>query len=154
MRLNDAQRKLVEENHDLIYWYIHLKNLDIEEWYDRLAIELCITCYKYQPSKGSLSNFFKLRCDNMIRNEFIKTFTAKRMNNGIYTLDEAKNHETEDSFTLSRIEEMINSDETGILRLKYEGYTQTEIAKKVGLTQAYVSQIINRYRKEYKNEIY
>ena len=40
MKLNDEQRGVVEENHQLIYWYAHRRHLDLEEWYDLLAIRL------------------------------------------------------------------------------------------------------------------
>ena len=29
--MTDERKKLVEENHDLIYWYLHKNKLDIEE---------------------------------------------------------------------------------------------------------------------------
>ena len=41
IKLTNDQRKLVEQNHNLIYAFLHTKNLNIEEWYDICAISLC-----------------------------------------------------------------------------------------------------------------
>ena len=60
MILTKEQQKMVEENHDLIYWYANIKKLNLENWYDLLAIELCGVVLKYNPKKGSLSNYYKI----------------------------------------------------------------------------------------------
>lgn len=40
-KLNTEQKKLVEENHNLIYGFMTRYHLDFEEWYDICAIGLC-----------------------------------------------------------------------------------------------------------------
>lgn len=40
-KLNNEQRKLVEENHNLIYSFLNNQALSINEWYDICAIGLC-----------------------------------------------------------------------------------------------------------------
>lgn len=40
-KLNNEQRKLVEENHNLIYSFLNNQALSINEWYDVCAIGLC-----------------------------------------------------------------------------------------------------------------
>ena len=34
--LTEEQKRLVEENHNLIYWYCHKYNLNIEEYYGNI----------------------------------------------------------------------------------------------------------------------
>lgn len=55
--LNDEQKKLVEENHNLIYWYCHKNNLSVDEYYDMLAIELCKAVQTYDSTKSKISTY-------------------------------------------------------------------------------------------------
>lgn len=41
IKLNTEQKKLVEDNHDLIYGFMTKHKLDFNEWYDICAIGLC-----------------------------------------------------------------------------------------------------------------
>lgn len=150
MKLTDEQSKMVEENHNLIYWYIHLKGLNLDEWYDQLAIELCITCQKYDETKGSISNYYKLRCDNLVKKQYARTKLQKNANNGISSIetrfDLVSDYNLEDEVILKTFMEGEFKD---ILRLREKGYTQEEIAKTLGVTQSYISKILRRLRTEY-----
>ncbi len=53
--LTDEQKKLIEENHGLIYKYISIRGLDKDEWYDILAERFCKIIPQYDPKKGKLS---------------------------------------------------------------------------------------------------
>ena len=53
--LNDEQRKIVENNHDLIYGYAHKMGISIDEYYDILAIGLCKAAKAFDESKGRFS---------------------------------------------------------------------------------------------------
>ena len=59
--LTDAQRKLVEDNHNLIYFYAHKKGLPIDEYYDLLAIGLCVAAKVFQEGKYSFSSLAMLK---------------------------------------------------------------------------------------------
>lgn len=53
--LNDAQRKLVEDNHNLIYSFLNSHNLSldaVEDWYGTAAIGLCKAAMIYDEKKG------------------------------------------------------------------------------------------------------
>lgn len=53
--LNDEQRKLVEDNHNLIYSFLNSRHLSldaIEDWYGTAAIGLCKAALIYDESKG------------------------------------------------------------------------------------------------------
>ena len=54
--LNDQQRKLVEDNHNLIYYFLKGKNLSldaVEDWYGLCAIGLCKAALIYDSTKGT-----------------------------------------------------------------------------------------------------
>lgn len=152
MTLTKEQQDLVADNHNLIYWYIQMKRLDVSEWYDLLAIELCYTVAKFNPEKGSLSNYFKMRCDNLVKKEYSKTQLKK--NKGLEPLcynDELYNSGYDDSGMVLKadIQSLFDGENGEILRLRAEGYTQSEIAEKLGVTQSYISKIIEKKRREY-----
>ena len=150
MTLNDEQKRLVEENHDLIYWYANYRHLDLEEWYDLLAIELCMTVIRYDASKSSLSNYFKVRCDNRVNKEYTKQMTQKRRVEELVSYDELYDVGVNEDETFELItKELDDIDELGILRMKAHGYTQLEIANKLGVTQSYISRKLKELKDEY-----
>ena len=55
MKLTEEQRKLVEDNHWLIYWYAKYNNLNVEEFYHHLAMGLCRAAKGYNDKKGKFS---------------------------------------------------------------------------------------------------
>ena len=150
--MTDEHKKLVEDNHNLIYWYCNLKHLDVEEYYDLLAIELCKSAVKFNSDKSSFSTFFKVNADNMLINEYVKTKRQKRIHyDGEY--EESKNEDvtkTEDILLLLSLEQVLGKEDFYIMRMKIDGLTQNEIAMSLGVSQSYVSQSIKRIRKELK----
>ena len=54
-RLTDDQRKLVEDHHDLIYYFMNVNGLtenDVIDWYGEAAVCLCRAAIKFDPKKG------------------------------------------------------------------------------------------------------
>lgn len=153
MKLTEEEKRVVEENYKLIYWYANLKGLDIDEWYGLLAIELCKAVVKYDPERASLSNYYKMRCDTLVKQEYRKTQSQKRANNGIYELRDyhtvGTSNDIEDYFVT---QEIFNSEYREVLELKYQGYSQKEIGDKLGLSQSQISKILRKVRGELYNE--
>lgn len=150
MILTNEQSEQVSNNHSLIYWIGNLKRLDLSDWYDLLAIELCYTIMKYDPNKGSLSNYYKMRVDNLVKKEYAKTKLQKNNSGRIYSLDEISVASTIDDLDMDMdMKDLLDNDATDILRMRAMGYTQTDIAETLGVTQSYISKIIDKKRKEY-----
>lgn len=149
MKLTETEQKVVEDNHKLIYWFANLKGLDIEEWYGLLAIELCKSVIKHDESRGSLSNYYKMRCDTLLKKEYEKSQSQKRANNGIFELQDYQSvgtsNDIEDYLTS---QDIFNSEFRDILELKFQGYSQKEIADKLGLSQSQISKILRKVRDE------
>lgn len=61
-RLDEKQKKLVEKNHNLIYKFIVLRNLDEEELYDLLAISLCKAALLYKSDLGYTFATYAFKC--------------------------------------------------------------------------------------------
>lgn len=54
-RLNDAQRQLVADNHNLIYKYLdgkHLSMDSVEDWYGAAAVGLCKAGIIFDKTRG------------------------------------------------------------------------------------------------------
>jgi RNA polymerase sigma factor (sigma-70 family) len=153
MKLTNEEHDLVEKNHRLISWYIKRKGLKYDDWYGILSVELCLTVQKWNPEKGKLGHFYKIRADNCVHNEYVKKNSQKRGNDETCSLELLQeyvgNDTTEDAVL---IEELLNSKYGHILKLKLEGNNQSEIAEKLGLTQSYISQIIRKVKVEYDIE--
>lgn len=50
--LTEEQRKMVEENHSLIFGFCRTYQLDVDEVYDILSIALCRSAMGYDPAQG------------------------------------------------------------------------------------------------------
>lgn len=142
MKLTDEQQIIVEENHKLIYWFLSVKGLEVSEWYDLIAIELCLSVMAHDPDRGELSTYFFKRASNRVIKEHTKSKSIKRTHNGMYDLDNIYEsfHGTESNIDdYLDVQAIMEYDVDGILQLKIDGYNQDEIATKLGVSQAYVS---------------
>lgn len=150
LKLTQEESKIVEDNHNLIYWVANKLNLDLEEWYGLLAIELCIAVQKHKPERGSLSNYYLLRSRGLRYKEIKKSQSLKNEHisinyiEGMYPCTDYGS--IEENY---EINEWLNSDRYGILEMKADGYTQKEIATELGVSQSYVSKILKRIKEEY-----
>ena len=150
MKLTSEQSLIVEQNHNLIYWYANMRHIDIQEWYDLLAIELCLAVQKFNPEKSSLSNYYKIRCDNLVAKEYTKSQYQKNAHNGHVEMEDHINMEAPDDLgELLDLNILFEGPFGEIIRLKADGYTQSEIAHMVGVTQSYVSKVITKVKEDY-----
>lgn len=152
MKLTQEQSDLVEKNHNLIYWYAHTSGLNLSDWYDLLAIELCYTVMKYDASKGSLGNYYKLRADGLVYKEYRKSQAQKRLTQEVAFIDNYHNVPDGGDLRMEReLMEMLEGENGDILKLKMSGYTQTEIAKLLGVSQSFVSNALKKMRTIYND---
>lgn len=149
MRLSEEQRAFAEENHNLIYWYMNLKSLDKDEWYGLLAIELCKAVTKYDPNRGQFSTYYKMRCDSLVSKERKKQ-QRKRSLEKKYLIENENTYVSDidvDDELLAM--EMLESEYGNVIKLKAEGYTQSEIGEMLGVNQCTVSRILTKVKELY-----
>ena len=149
MRLTEEQKKIVEENHNLIYSFAHSKKLNLEYWYDILAIELCKSVIKHDPTKATLSTLFYLKANRTVIMEMNKINAKKRMCEQLTTeLFPNQIIGTDDDFdNVALNDELVSSKYYPILKLKYEGYSQKEIAEMLDISQSQVSRALKEARR-------
>jgi len=148
--LNDAERQKVEENHNLIYWYAHLVGLNLDDWYDLLAIELCYAVKKHNKDRSSLSTYYKMRCDGLVSREKRKEMTKKRFHFKVQYIENI--HDDQCQYDMNGLvdNDVLHDEEFGeIIKMRYDGFTQQEIAKKMGASQSYISNVFKRLKKKY-----
>ena len=170
MRMTDEQRKLVEDNHDLIYGYLHKKEFNIDEYYDIAAIGLCKAAIKYDLTKSKFSTFaFKcIRTEMDIYHTSLNKKTSVPKNlvcsydmPAIDDVKEAmintvlKDNNDNIGYSIENIvfEEFLvtlKNKEKVIVEYLKEGLTQQEIAKKTNKSQQAVSLNIKSIRKKWE----
>lgn len=78
-QLTTEEKKLVEENHNLIYSYCYDNDLSIDMYYDLFAIALCKAAQKYDPSKGAFSTLSYYYFKNARSHEYELAKRKKRI---------------------------------------------------------------------------
>lgn len=166
-RLTEEQKAFAEENHNLIYTFLHKRNLSFDEYYDVVVMGYLKAVANYDPSRGTTFSTYAFFCMNNSVNMHYRDVVNKANKWGIsftgledplfdnFTVGEVVPHR-EDVESLFRYEEYIRainslpSQLREIIMMRIEGFSQAEIAKKVGLSQGYVSRLITKALKEIK----
>lgn len=164
--LNDKQRKLVEENHNLIYSYLHSHKLSldaIEDWYGTAAIGLCKAALVYDESRGAKFSTLAYLCmDNEVKQIMRK---SKRSVKAGISLDAELNggdgvcYLTDfiadpydftstifinDAIRLAT-EGLSDRDRTIIRLIVDHGMSQKKVGERIGVSQAQVSRVYKTY---------
>lgn len=86
-QLNKTQQKLVEDNHNLIYSFMHKNKLSfdaVEDWYGTCAVGLCKAALTYNPDKNVKFNTLAYVC---MKNEMTKVLDKKSKEEMCLSLD-------------------------------------------------------------------
>ena len=145
--MTEKQKNIIIENHNLIYKFCYNKQIDIEEYYGDLAIALCKSAISYNKNKGNFSTYVykAFNC------AYINAKNKNNINNiDIDNIDIIDQHANwfENNFFLNPIYKKYKD----IIDLLIMGYTQNDVARKLGLTQQSISKKIKKIRKEILNE--
>lgn len=164
--LNDTQRKLVEDNHNLIYSYLHSHNLSldaIEDWYGTAAIGLCKAALVYDENRGAKFSTLAYICmDREVKLIMRKSKRSVRAtmsldaeltsgDGGCYLTDlVADPYDFTSTIFINdaiRIatEGLSSRDKTIIHMIVDLGMSQKKISDQFGISQAMVSRIYKKY---------
>ena len=163
--LTEEQKRLAEDNHNLIYGFANKKNLDVEEYYGVLAIGLCKAARIFDSSKGYQFSTVAYTCmGNEVKQIWKKEMAPSRIPSDCLTsynkqvranegnesveLINIISQKLKNDFDTSRadISEFFNtlSEKQKIVLTKaIIGYQEAEIADYLGISQPQVS----RYKK-------
>lgn len=131
-KLTKHQQEIVEDNHNLIYSFIHRRGLDADEYYGLIAESLCKAVLNWDESKGKLPTIFFTVARNDLYTEWRKALAGKRQHEGMYPLEEdwiVDDYDLEDEVMMNdTMEEIENSEFRELFELKLLGYNHSEIA--------------------------
>lgn len=172
IKITDEQRKLVEENHNLIYSFLYSNQFSLEEHYDVAAIGLCKAAINFNPNKGySFATYaYKSMMMNILQ-ELRKGKNAKSIPEyQIYYYQAKMKNDEEDTnshlnylpakenvendvitqITFEKCLESFKDKEKQMILLLSNGYTQREVGRKLGCSQPQVCRVKNKLLKMWK----
>ena len=167
MKLTEEQKKVVEENHNLIYWFAKKYHVPIEEYYDVLAQGLCMAAYHYDPSKCSFSTYAYLCMNTEMHVEYRKTLRKSEIPQGnIFHYENAwqlsdlipTNEKTENKVIdkisyenlISLLNDILNDKDKEVLNYILNGLTMREIAKIEGTSHQAIHNRMKKIREKVK----
>ena len=170
--LDEQQKKLVEQNHNLIYHTLHKYKLNEEEYYDILAIGLCKAAIYFDPKQSKFSTFaIKVMYNEFLQHDRNENANKRKVNKNTlslnYIMRDPKNQDRKCEFgellTDGRepfmdvihmnLKDILTKQELLVCRLSYDGYSQTQIGEKLGVTQSYVSRLLKKARIKLEKEV-
>lgn len=158
--LTKEQKIFAEENHNLIYSFLAKHGLSIDDWYDIAAIGYVKAVGSFDDSKAVFSTFAYLCMLRRVHAEMRKDMAVRRTALVISLNKPITNAETtevgdfiadkDDYITEMLTRNTLRSEATEqqlqIVNLCYFGYTQKEIASKLGMSQASVSREMKKLK--------
>ena len=167
MKLTEEQKKLVEENHGLIYGFAKRYNIPVEDYYGVLAKGLCMAAYHYDPSKCSFSTYAYLCMNTVMHVEHRKTLRKSEIPQGnIFHYENAwqlsdlipTNEKTENKVIdkisyenlTSLLNDILNDKDKEVLSYILNGLTMREIAKIEGTSHQAIHNRMKKIREKVK----
>ena len=167
--MTEEQKKLAEDNHNLIYYYgkkLNWTQEHMEEMYGHLAEALCMAAINYNPKKFKTRfSTVALKYMQLTDWQIHRLSTMKKRSGVLISYNNTMlldNKEVEFLDTLYGDEDVwdklnlidlsyLPEQLRRIAYLSYLGYDQTEIGEKLGITQSLVSRKLKKIRKELEN---
>ena len=177
VKLTKEQRKLVEDNHNLIWFTLKTMNLkedDMIDSYGAASFGLCRAAKSYDKTISPKFSTFAIKC---ITNELLNAIRDEKRHNVICSiyLDEEFTYKDDDSeltlydtlsdesfnskyqinkFELEKVYNELNERNRKICKMILEdGYTQVEVGKIYNLTKQSISLIYNDFIKRLKPQM-
>lgn len=169
-RLNEEQRKFVEENHNLIYAFAYQKNLNLNEYYDLLAIALCKAACFYDTNCGVKFGAFAFFCMNNECKQYWRSIqgvtripesliysydgpVSSKSDEEVELIERLKNEKVDSDITEIYVKDFLSSldeREQMIVWARINGYSEQKIADALGVSKAYISFIIRGIKSSWR----
>lgn len=171
LRLNDEQRKLVEQNHNLIYSAMRkfgVRRQDFDDYYGFAAVGLCKAVVGYDESKAKSFSTYAYKCmrteiaaynrwrfadkrDERLTvsyNQLMNDLDEENEKEYSFLLSDKKTNEKNSNFWLifnDKIQ-ILNNRDRMIIVLKAQGYTVKEIGKAMNISGQAVHKRLKKLR--------
>lgn len=168
MTLNEEQKKLASDNHNLIYYFLKTYNYNFDEYYDLAAIGLCRATLFFKEDKGKFSTY----AIKFMRNEIFKfLYNKKSIKEFPFSSIEgeddfpiinsiiSEDNRMEDKISYLCVNSFLSILTKEELEIVYHFYKndikKEDVAKKLGYSRATLYNKLNKIRNKYlsfKNE--
>lgn len=164
--LTDNQREFATENHNLIYSFLIRMDLQIDDWYDIVALGFLNAISAFDDKKAKFSTYAYKCMLNAVRKEKRNNMT-KNKQTLIFSINETckynekeldyeniipdkRNYHQQSEFDIDferYISEKLSIRQKKIIRMKIDGFRQEDIAKRFNVTQATISRELKEVKK-------
>ena len=174
--LSEEQKKLVEDNINLVFYYLHKKHISMDLC-DVGYISLCKAARSYKPNKGwafttyamkVMANDYMMLNRNMNKVKFeqsilsLDTPISSDSEKDLYLIDTVRsNFSIEKELFMKDLYDNLNEfmsklsyRQEVILQDFFNDVTQNETAAKIGYSQAQVSRVRKNLLSQFKKEYY
>lgn len=146
--LTIEQRKIIEENHDLIHKFAKIKRLPIDEYYDVLAFGLCRAAKYYDEKKGQFISIAYCCMKSEVCNY------QKKLNNKIIFIKKdiekissnADKNAIDNMLNYDILKSFLNKKELQILKYVISGFSQQEISNILNCKQQNIAYHIKKIK--------
>ena len=168
--LTEKQQRLVENNHNLIYGYLHKNDLNFDDYYDIAAIGLCKASMGYKSVMGEFSTY-AYKCIGNEVNHYLrcnvngktKIPIKELISYDVNILEDDGNESIADRiYNNNDIEEdiiisidylsfitLLNEKEQLVIEHLQDGLKQCQIAKEIGCTQQNISLTVKKIKEKW-----
>jgi RNA polymerase sigma factor (sigma-70 family) len=164
--MTDKQKKMVEENHNLIYAFLQKYHLPVEEWYGMAAIGLCRAAMTFKENVSSFSTYAYRCMFTAVMQEKRKETHAKTIPNHMIFYYQTELNDSDgntacfmdfipsiddvEGDTIAKVifeefNEILKPRDKAVFQMLQDGYTQREIGSMVGCSQTQVSRIKKKF---------
>ncbi len=145
-------KQLATQNHNLIYGFAHKYKLDLDEYYDLLAIAYCEAVEVYDANKGELSTIAYLKMQQAV--ERYKKQYRHRFYYEPYTYSREHGYDEVDNNDLyDYIRTQLTNKQVIVFDYWLEGYSQSDIADILNVSKQNIQQIVQKCIDKIKEEL-
>lgn len=166
MRLTAQQAETVADNHKLIYSFLKIRNLNVDDWYDVCAIAFCRSVASFDSSHGTKLSTYAYGAMDFAVMSLRRSLNRKEMNTAPFSLDDPIGSDEFESLTYL---DMFGEEDKSLLSLENRelvdyclsrlsplqrkaiglhsmGVTTHKIGKMTGYSQPYISRVLSAAR--------
>lgn len=171
--MTSEAKKLVTENHNLIFYFLNKRNMSVEEWYDILAIALCNAAETFDENKSKFATYASKCMSYAVCKELqLQEHSNRKINKNTWSYEEkikGELYNRDDATVQSILPNIFNTESEAITNVVFldcynqlcerdkkivsmlaNGYNMKEIGRRFDITSEAVRLIKIKFRQMLK----
>ena len=139
--MTEEQKRLIEDNHNLIYGFLHKNKLDPEDYYDLAAIGLCKAAIGYDETVSKCSSFAYSTMFNECMLEKRKDVRKSTVPSAQILYSDEKVKGLDDTSTATYIDTLPSADDVVgevLLKVSIEEFLANATEREKGIINSYL----------------